>query len=164
MSKISNITFAFLPFSPKNDLTKLPSWYLSVYFCWWNHQIHIKKVHSNTKNAKSRICQSHMCYLRTTLPLPLRCWSGKPEVLGLIPVQDIFSKLPPSLFTMAINLKTVGEWYWSCELDMDDSQIWLNHCWHPGWLEHTYYWTNVCEWEWRYSIIGMPCVCYIAVG
>ena len=54
-SKISNITFAILPFSHQNTLTKLLSWAL------WSFKI----VHSNTKNAKHRVPQSQVCYLRT---------------------------------------------------------------------------------------------------
>ena len=29
--------------------------YFRVFFSWWNHQMHFKMVHSNTKNAKSRV-------------------------------------------------------------------------------------------------------------
>ena len=65
-SKISNIKFAILPYSYKNTSTKLPSEYFGVYFSWWNHQMRSKMVHFNTKNAKSRVRQSQMCYLRTT--------------------------------------------------------------------------------------------------
>ena len=40
--------------------------YFGVYFSWWNHQMCIKMVHSNTKNAKSKVHQSQVCYLCTT--------------------------------------------------------------------------------------------------
>ena len=39
--------------------------YFGVYFSWWNHQMCFRMVHSNTKNAKSRVRQSQVCYLRT---------------------------------------------------------------------------------------------------
>ena len=38
----------------------------SLYFSWSNHQMRFKIVHSNTKNAKTGVRQSQMCYLRAT--------------------------------------------------------------------------------------------------
>ena len=66
--KISNITFTILPFSNKNIFTD-PNYHdehFQVYYFWWNHQMRVKMVHSNTKNGKSRACQSQACYLCTT--------------------------------------------------------------------------------------------------
>ena len=60
-SKISNITFAILPFSCKNTLIVLAPLYFGVYFSWRNHHMRFKMVHSNTKNANSRAHQSQVC-------------------------------------------------------------------------------------------------------
>ena len=80
-SKISNITFAILPFSDKNDLTIIAilrvfcflflflfvclvfGFFFLVYFFLINHQIRFKRVHSNTKNTNFRVPQSQVCYL-----------------------------------------------------------------------------------------------------
>ena len=40
--------------------------YFGVYISWRNHLVRFKMVHSNTKNAKFRVCQSQVCYLWTT--------------------------------------------------------------------------------------------------
>ena len=68
LSKTSNITFAILPFSHKNAKIIILSTleYFGVYASWWNHQMRFKMVCSNTKNAKSRVCQYHVCYSCTT--------------------------------------------------------------------------------------------------
>ena len=66
MSKISNNTFAILPFSHQDTLTKLSSWVLGVYFSWWNHRMRFEMFHSNTKNVKARVRQYQMCCLHTT--------------------------------------------------------------------------------------------------
>ena len=72
LSKISNITFVILPFFLLKVLKlNCHPEYFGDYFSWWNHQMHFKMVHSNTENAKSRACQSQMCYLRTTHSLAL---------------------------------------------------------------------------------------------
>ena len=79
-SKISNIIFAILPFSHKNTLTKLPSWVL------WSLLLAMKpsdvfkngQVHSTTKNAKSGVRQSQVCYLYAqAVPLPLNNCKNK---------------------------------------------------------------------------------------
>ena len=59
-------TFAILPFAHKSILTLLPSCdeYFGVYLSWWNHQTRFKMVHSD--NAKPRVRQSQVCYLRIT--------------------------------------------------------------------------------------------------
>ena len=72
-SKISNVTLAILPFSHKNILTKCHPGYSGVYFSWWNHHMCMKVVHSYTKNAKSKVRQSQVYYLRTTRSSALNC-------------------------------------------------------------------------------------------
>ena len=68
-SKISDNTFAILPFSHQNSLTRLPSrvlWGLPRPLLIWTHHMRFKIVHSNTKNAKSRVRQFQVCHLHTT--------------------------------------------------------------------------------------------------
>ena len=58
--KISNFTFAILPFSHQIALTKLPFWVLLESTSLdGTIRMRFKIVYSNPKNAKSRVCQSH---------------------------------------------------------------------------------------------------------
>ena len=63
--QIFNITFAHFVFFSSKYFNCHPE-YFGVYFSWWNHHMHFKMVHSNTKKAKSRVYQSQVCYLHTT--------------------------------------------------------------------------------------------------
>ena len=65
LSKIPNITFAILPFAHKNTYLNCHPEYFRV-CSWGNHQMCFKMVHSNTRNAHSRVCQSQVCFLCTT--------------------------------------------------------------------------------------------------
>ena len=49
--------------------------YFGVFFSWWNHYMHFKMVHSNTKTTKSIVCQSQVCNLCTTHSSALKIFS-----------------------------------------------------------------------------------------
>ena len=53
-STVLTLHLLFCIFFIKMLLTKLPSWYLRIYFALWNHQIHFKMVYSSPKKAKCR--------------------------------------------------------------------------------------------------------------
>ena len=52
-SKISNITFAILPFYQKKKIVKLNGdpQYFGIHYSWWNHQIRFKMFHFNIKKT-----------------------------------------------------------------------------------------------------------------
>ena len=65
--KFLTLHLPFCLFPHQNIFTWLPGLNtLESYFFWWNYQMHFKMVHSNPRKAKSRVCQSHVCYLHTT--------------------------------------------------------------------------------------------------
>ena len=66
-SKISNITFAILQFiHRKKTLTKWPSWVLWSLLLLIKPSDAFQMIYSNTKNAKSKVRQPQVCYLRST--------------------------------------------------------------------------------------------------
>ena len=64
-SYISYITFAILPFCHKKNLTKVQSWVVWSVLLLSKPSEALQMVHSNTKNAKCRVCQSQVCYTQT---------------------------------------------------------------------------------------------------
>ena len=68
--------------------------YFGVYFFWWNHLVRFKMVHSNTKNAKSRVRQCQVCCLRACIqqiPLPLTHERKLSRCLVLYRIWDKYS-------------------------------------------------------------------------
>ena len=63
-SKVSNITFVILPFFVKITFEILST--LESTSLYETIKMFIKMVHSNPKNAKAHVHQSHVCYLHTT--------------------------------------------------------------------------------------------------
>ena len=73
ISKKNRVKFLTLhsPFCPFLILElNCHSAYFRVYISEWNYPMHFKMVHSNTKNAKSRVRQSQMCYGTYAQPIP----------------------------------------------------------------------------------------------
>ena len=78
-SKISNITFAILPFNQEKmlKLNGRPE-YFGIYYSWWNHQMRCKRVHFSIKTQNIEVVNLKLCNSGTTHSFVLTSYCTSP--------------------------------------------------------------------------------------